>query len=153
MTKGNAMYERIEVALDGSEPATDALREALRLANQLRSRLRLIYVVDFGSLLLEGAEGVDIEAFEKVWYATGHQVLEQGAKMAQAAGIEVETALLEAEDQRVCDAIAQDAAAWHADLLVVGTHGRHGIGHLLLGSVAEGVARASSVPVLLVRHH
>jgi nucleotide-binding universal stress UspA family protein len=146
------MYERIEVAIDGSEAATDALREALRLANQLGSRLRLIYVVDFGSLLVEGAEGVDIEAFEKAWCARGQQVLEQGAKMAQAAGIEVETVLLEAEDQRVSDVIAADAASWHADLLVVGTRGRHGISRLLLGSVAEGVARASSMPVLLVRH-
>ena len=37
------------------------------------------------------------------------------------------------------------------DLIAMGTHGRRGVEHLLLGSVAEGVARRSGVPVLLIR--
>jgi nucleotide-binding universal stress UspA family protein len=55
--------------------------------------------------------------------------------------------------QRVSRVIVDDATRWHADLLVVGTHGRHGIEHLLLGSVAEGVARTAPGSVLLVRAH
>jgi nucleotide-binding universal stress UspA family protein len=47
--------------------------------------------------------------------------------------------------------IVDDAARWQADLVVVGTHGRHGIEHLLLGSVAEAVARTAPGAVLLVR--
>ncbi|HNH51533.1 MAG TPA: universal stress protein, partial [Nitrosomonas sp.] len=39
---------------------------------------------------------------------------------------------------------------WHADLIVIGTHGRSGFSRLMLGSVAEGVARLTSVPVLLI---
>jgi len=52
---------------------------------------------------------------------------------------------------RVSDAIVEEARRWGADLIVTGTHGRRGLDRLLLGSVAEGVARASPVSVLLVR--
>ncbi|MDA8255577.1 MAG: universal stress protein, partial [Betaproteobacteria bacterium] len=51
---------------------------------------------------------------------------------------------------RVADAIVADAREWGADLIVIGSHGRSGVRHLLLGSVAEGVARASTIPVLIV---
>jgi len=145
------MYQRIVVALDGSDTATRALQEALRLAREGHSQLRLIHVVDLGSLLVTGGEGIDLDRVESAWCVAGQRILEQGTALARAAGIDVETALLETDGQRVSDVIAADAAAWHADLLVVGTHGRHGISHLLLGSVAEGVARASTVPVLLIR--
>ncbi|HET9017181.1 MAG TPA: universal stress protein [Thermomicrobiaceae bacterium] len=145
------MYERIVVAIDGSDTATRALHEAVRLAQPGHARLRLVNVVDLGPLLISGAETIDLDRVEEAWCTTGRRILEAGAEVARAAGLDAETALLETDGQRVGDVIAADAASWKADLLVVGTHGRHGISHLLLGSVAEGVARAATVPVLLVR--
>jgi len=53
--------------------------------------------------------------------------------------------------ERVASVIDGDARQWGADLIVIGTHGRSGLSRLLLGSVAEGVARGTSVPVLLIR--
>ena len=144
------MYQRIMVAVDGSEPSKRALEEAVHLAGEMHSKLRLIYVVDFGSLLVTGAEGVDVEAFENAWCAAGHRVLNQGAEVARASGVEADTGLLESDGQSVSATVAAEAAGWHADLLVLGTHGRHGIGRAILGSVAEGVARDTNVPVLLV---
>ena len=47
--------------------------------------------------------------------------------------------------------IEHEAKRWQADLIVIGTHGRRGIRRLLLGSVAEGLTRVASKPVLLVR--
>ena len=47
--------------------------------------------------------------------------------------------------------IVGEAAAWPAELIVVGTHGRRGLSHLFIGSVAEGIVRISQVPVLLIR--
>ena len=67
------------------------------------------------------------------------------------SGIEVETKLVEDYNGRIGAVISKEAEQWLADLLVVGTHGRKGLGHLLLGSVAEGVMRTASMPVLLVR--
>jgi nucleotide-binding universal stress UspA family protein len=52
---------------------------------------------------------------------------------------------------RIADAIIQEAAKWSADLIVAGTHGRSGLSHLLVGSVAEGILRVSPVPILLIR--
>jgi nucleotide-binding universal stress UspA family protein len=51
----------------------------------------------------------------------------------------------------VYDVIEEEATRWPADLVVIGTHGRRGIRRLLLGSVAEGLTRISSRPILLVR--
>ena len=53
--------------------------------------------------------------------------------------------------KHVYDVIEEEAAQWPADLIVIGTHGRRGIRRLLLGSVAEGLTRISSKPILLVR--
>jgi nucleotide-binding universal stress UspA family protein len=52
---------------------------------------------------------------------------------------------------RIGHLIADEAARWHADVMVMGTHGWHGFSHLLLGSEAETAIRAASMPVLLVR--
>ncbi len=62
-----------------------------------------------------------------------------------------EASLIETAGRRVPGAIVEEARRWGADLIVVGTHGRRGLDRLLLGSVAEGVARMSPVSVLLVR--
>lgn len=59
--------------------------------------------------------------------------------------------MLEANGERIARVIDNEALAWGADLIVIGTHGRTGFNHLLFGSVAEGVVRGASVPVLLVR--
>ena len=65
-------------------------------------------------------------------------------------GIKTTTALLE-EGGRIPDVGVAESKHWSADLIVLGTHGHHRIEHLLLGSVAEGVVRTTSVPVLLIR--
>jgi nucleotide-binding universal stress UspA family protein len=52
---------------------------------------------------------------------------------------------------RIHDAIEEEAVRWPADLIVIGTHGRRGFRRLLLGSVAEGLIRVSTKPVLLIR--
>ncbi|HYL23144.1 MAG TPA: universal stress protein [Burkholderiales bacterium] len=53
--------------------------------------------------------------------------------------------------RHIPEVIVKEAERWPADLLVIGTHGRRGLNRFLLGSVADGVLRRSSVPVLLVR--
>jgi nucleotide-binding universal stress UspA family protein len=83
----------------------------------------------------------------------GEDALNDAAATARALGVNAETALLtvvEASD-RVYDAIEQEAERWPADLVVIGTHGRRGFRRLLLGSVAEGLIRVTTKPVLLVR--
>jgi nucleotide-binding universal stress UspA family protein len=54
--------------------------------------------------------------------------------------------------RRPAKLIVDDATKWKADLIVMGTHGRSGFDHLVFGSVAEGVMRTASAPVLLIRN-
>jgi nucleotide-binding universal stress UspA family protein len=73
------------------------------------------------------------------------------AAKAREAGVHAETALIKTEGRRVAAVIVEEAEGASSDLVIMGTHGRRGVEHLLLGSVAEGVVRRATVPVLLLR--
>jgi nucleotide-binding universal stress UspA family protein len=143
------MYDRILVAIDGSEASTRALDEAVRLAENQNARLRLVHVVDT-SCLYRGEEVERSVELEEAWRKTGQEVLDRGRALTRGSSITVETALHCTGSARVCETIVEDALKWAADLIVMGTHGRRGLNRLLLGSVAEGVTRMSSISVLLV---
>jgi nucleotide-binding universal stress UspA family protein len=146
------MYSRILVAIDGSPGAAHALQHAVGLAKGLSASLRIIHVVDIGLLPYGPELSIDIDALLDARYAAAEKILSTARDNVQAPGLEVETRLLDTATpvQHVAAAIAEAAASWPADLLVLGTHGRRGVERWLLGSVAEGVARRSTVPVLLV---
>jgi nucleotide-binding universal stress UspA family protein len=82
---------------------------------------------------------------------SGRKALGRGAARAATKGIQVERAQVQGRLRAVSDVILDEARRWHADLLVMGTHGRRGVKRLLLGSDAERVLREAPVPVLLVR--
>jgi len=149
------MYKRILVTVDGSTTSEHALRHAIGLAKGLSAALRVVHVVDMGVLPLGQELAIDIDAISKARRAAGEQVLKKARETCRAGGIEAELQLLETgtPTQRIAAAIADEADAWPADLVVAGTHGRTGVQRLLLGSVAEGIARVSPVPVLLIPLH
>jgi len=146
------MYSRILVAVDGSPHSAHALKHATDLAKGLSASLRIIHVVDIGLLPAEPELSIDFEALFAARYAAAEKTLAAARDSVQASGLEVEARLLDTltPTQHVAAAIAEAAANWPADLLVLGTHGRRGMERWLLGSVAEGVVRRSTVPVLLV---
>lgn len=146
------MYRRILVAVDSSPTSERALIEAIRLARDQHARLRIIHVIGdpYAYFAVDGTPPETIVTVEQEWRHTGQTILHRAAKMAGQEGVQPETALLE-EDERTSAAIVADAQQWRADLLVLGTHGRHGLGELLLGSVAEEVLRDAATPVLLLR--
>ncbi len=145
------MFRHILVAVDGSTTSDLALRESIQLATEQRSELRVVHVVDLATL--NWPETGDIAEVYESFRAAGRKVIEKADAAVRAAGVTAETKLLEIETlgHRVADGIAAEADAWPADLIVIGTHGRRGLNRLLLGSVAEGVARIASKPVLLIR--
>lgn len=145
------MFQHILVPVDGSGTSDLALQEATRLAKELRSQLRIVYVVDEVNVNLDSAYARDefVDSVRK----SGRDVLAKAEATVRAAGIRAETRLLEIETfgHHIADVIADDARRWPADLIVIGTHGRRGVNHLLLGSVAEKVVRVAATPVLLIR--
>jgi nucleotide-binding universal stress UspA family protein len=145
------MYQRILVPIDGSATAERALQEAIKLAAG-KAQLRLVYVIgEVYPLDAEGYAFIDYAALQEAVHQTGERTLAQAAEKVQRSGMSAETALLDVPGERVASVIDGEALNWTADLIVIGTHGRSGLSRLLLGSVAEGVARGASVPVLLVR--
>jgi nucleotide-binding universal stress UspA family protein len=145
------MYQRILVPIDGSVTSERALQEAIKLADG-NGKLRLVYVIEeIYPLDAEGYAYIDYAALQDAARKTGERTLAKAAEKAGQSGISTETALLEVPGERVAIIIDGDAQKWQADLIVIGTHGRSGLSRLLLGSVAEGVIRSATVPVLLIR--
>ena len=141
------MYDRILVPTDGSVGSLGVLDHALRLAEAHGATVHGLYVVNtasYASFSMETAwEGIGDMLRDE-----GEGALEAVRERAEAAGVPVETAMLEGSPSREIVRYAEDH---DCDLVVMGTHGRGGIDRLLLGSVAERVVRASEVPVLTVR--
>ena len=144
------MYQRILAAVDGSETSLLALQEALKLARESRARLRLVHVVD---TMPHGLAVADPEELRQACREEGQAILKAAVELAQEAGVKAETALLEAGWLHFSHAIVEEAKAWQADLIIMGTHGRTGLMRLVLGSVAQGVLHRTPGPVLLVRGH
>ena len=145
------MYQRILVPIDGSETSARALQEALKLGDSA-AQLRLVNVVEeVYALDAEGFAFIDYSVLQQAVRNSAERTLALAAEKVRQAGKRAETVLLETDGQRIASVIEGEAQRWQADLIVIGTHGRTGLSRLLLGSVAEGVVRVASVPVLLVR--
>jgi nucleotide-binding universal stress UspA family protein len=144
------MYKHVLVAVDGSDTSNMALREAIRLAKNHQSALRLLHVVDL-TMAYSVVEAPYVVEYQKALRAEGEKLLSHCSAPAHTEGIEFDTKVRVAFGEHVYDVIEDEAKQWSADLIVIGTHGRRGIRRLLLGSVAEGLIRISSKPVLLVR--
>lgn len=136
--------QRILFATDFSEPARQAQKYALTLAEKFGAELHALHVVPEIILpatdsyaawtLPEGGMKAQLEASSRQL----QQEFElQGAKRQVVMGFPVEEIMKYATDQNI-------------DLLVVGTHGHTGLAHLLMGSVAEKLVRLSTCPVLTV---
>lgn len=145
-------YKHILVAVDGSDTSNRAVEEAIRLAAEMQAELRIVHAVDEAALNWD-AGYADFGEIREAYRKSGEAILDRAATAAREAGLKADAKLLESDStgRRVSEIIAQEATAWPADLIVVGTHGRRGFSHLLLGSIAEGVVRVATKPVLLVR--
>jgi nucleotide-binding universal stress UspA family protein len=145
------MYQHILVAVDGSEVANRALTEAIQLAKEQKSKLRIIHVAEEYFVDYSGMN-IDFAQYEASVREYAQEILNNAQKIAQESQVNSETRLIELKTLgRIEEKVIEEIKNWPADLLVIGTHGRRGLNRLLLGSVAEGVIRVSPIPVLLVR--
>ncbi len=141
------MPEHILVPVDGSNRSTEALEYAIETFPE--ASISLYHVLesgrgDIGALAgMTGSlpdEDSDLER--------SAEVLEAARARAEELGTEVETARGRGRPDRLIVKRAEDG---DYDLIVIGSHGRDGIARVLMGSVAETVARRSPVPVLVYR--
>ena len=145
------MYQRILVPVDGTEVANRGLQEAIRLSKALGSELCIVHIVDDSALALNPETGIAAAPLVKDFAEGGKEILQNAKDLAAAQDVQAHGVLHENFTGRVADLIADEAKKWRAELIVMGTHGRGGWRHAVLGSDAEAVVHGSDIPVLLVR--
>ena len=133
---------------DFSEASRPALGEALALARRWDARIVLLHVIE--PIVQAYAWATDLAGGEIYVIEPEELQPEWDALIAQLdlKGVRWEQQTIKGE---VSTTVADVARSLSADLIVMGTHGRTGLTHALLGSVAEGVARAADTSVLTVR--
>ena len=154
------MYQKILVPIDGSMPSGRALDEAISLARLTQGQLQLFHVVDelsfamaagYGSASTGDAGGSYSGDLFEALQEGGKSILRLAEERVRAAGVACTSVLHDSFAGRLGDQVVQQAQAWSADLIVLGTHGRRGLERLFMGSDAELIVRMAPVPVLLVR--
>lgn len=147
--------DRILVPLDFSSCGPVTLAEALSFATAFRAGILLLHVAEpprglplAARIHPPGAPGPVTVA---EWLRNDAQRgLDALRAQARAAGVDAQVVV---ETGRVAEAIVAVAKREHVRMIVMGTHGRDGLAHAMLGSVAEQVLRAAEVPVVTIRTH
>jgi len=142
------LFKKILVPIDGSETSDKAMRMALDMTREALGTVRFINVIDDDRHLTSYEFSADLRTYA---HDNAKQLLQKAMDAASAMGVNAESHVVDKPRQRLGESVADEAADWGADLVVLGTHGRRGLGRMLLGSGAEQVIRLSPVPVLVVR--
>ena len=144
------MFTHILVPVDGSNASQQAVQKAAGLAKAFGSKLTLLNVIDVYPFVGIGAD----YAFGQAEYLTAatanaNQALGKAEAAVAQAGLACERKLV--EGHVVHQGIVDSVASLGCDLIVMGSHGRHGIDKLLLGSTTQRVLGHAKVPVLVVQ--
>ena len=138
---------------DFSSASRPAFRKAIDLAKALRGDLVLVHVLPFVVVPVMMAEGyipaATLDELQETARAVAQRHLNRLGAQAKQAGVRVSSRLVVGDP--VDDRIVRTAKAVHADMIVMGTHGRTGFRRFLLGSVAARVVATASCAVLTVR--
>jgi len=149
------MYSKILIATDGSELAAKGLTQGLDLARALGAAVTVITVSEPWIPVGADAMGYAVSDFsladeyEKAAEETGKDVLGDARARAATAGVACTTTYV--ARRYPADAILDHAEANGVDLIVMASHGRRGLGRLVLGSQTNEVLTRTKVPVLVVR--
>lgn len=154
------MYQRILVAVDNTDLSQQAFKKALSIAKAFKANLHIVHVLstlrveyqDTTSLAFSGSYYPDTlnDVMQEEWLSAkerGLNLLRSLQEEATQAAIQTEVTQ---QIGQVEEEITQLAQSWGADLIVIGSHGRKGLGEFLLGSVSNYVSHHVTCSVLLV---
>ncbi len=149
----HTLYHRILVPTDGSKLSGKAVDSAIDHAAALGSELLALYVVPvYPTSYFEGRPSLPIEEVaraERQWADEGQAVIDAVVLSARARGVKAAGVL--GRSDRVAETVLAIAAKNECDLIVMASHGRKGIGRVLLGSETQHVLSHSQLPVLVLR--
>lgn len=141
------MIQRILIPVDFSETSAAATEYGCELAARLGARVTLLNAFSAGIVATPDAVFAPTEEEVRVMTRAAKEHLQSIAAKLERDGLEIECAVVEGMSG---DAICQFAERTQPDLIVMGTHGRRGLSHALLGSVAEHLLRHAPCPVLTI---
>jgi universal stress protein A len=152
MNQGDAHmkpFGKILTALDFSENSDYAFDYALTLAKQFNAELTIMHVIN-EPVDLRGfyVPHISFEQLEKEIEEGAHKMMEKFCSERLAGFSTYQTVIVSGIPY---EEIIRKAEEIDASLIVVGTHGRTGLDHLIFGSTAERVVRSASCPVLTIR--
>ena len=144
--------DRILVAVDLHEQSDEVFRYAAMLARRFRASIELLHVIEdpfaLGAWATDGVDLYPPDLLDRL-SADAQRRLRDMKDVLAADGDEVQPVVLKGTPAKT---IVDRAAIGRFDLIVMGTHGRGGLAHALMGSVAERVVQTAQCPVLTVRH-
>jgi len=139
-------FEKILIAVEDSTHSLEAARAGIQLAQKVNAEIAVMCAINIGvtiaspEVIPTPIEVINVQREE------AHNVIEKVKAMYQG-NLPVHEFTPEGDPREEIVAVADE---WGAHIIVVGTHGRTGLTHLLMGSTAEYVVRHSKVPVLVV---
>jgi nucleotide-binding universal stress UspA family protein len=146
------MFKHILLGTDGSAASEHAAALAVSLARTHGAKLTALYVVDpYPYLGIGETNPMGFQAYMAAAQQHAAQAHSRVAELCSESEPKVPLQAKLAEDVAAARGIVETADQEHADLVVVGSHGRAGVARLVLGSVAAKVVAQSSVPVLVAR--
>ena len=137
--------KKILIAAEGGALTEMVVKHGVDFAKAINGEIGLVYVADATGFIGEGGYTTQnyIQDLHK-------EALDLFNKLKSEFNIQQSWTFI--EDGRPAAKIVETANEWKADYIVIGTHGRTGIAHLLMSSVAEHVIRHSNIPVLVITH-
>lgn len=149
------MYKHILISTDGSDVAQKGVDHGLSLAKSLGAKVTIITVTEPFPYTASAA-GIgwapgpnDVSLYEEGQQEFAEKLLAKAKQAADKLG--VSASILHVPDARPAEAIVEAAKSEGCSLIVMASHGRRGLGRLLLGSQTSEVLTYSPVPVLVVR--
>ncbi|KZN22835.1 hypothetical protein A4G99_17160 [Haladaptatus sp. R4] len=137
------MYDNVLVPTDGSDVSEKAVEHAIHQAKQDGGKLHVLHTVDADTL----PSSVSSISVDDEFKEMGEDIVEGVVKQAESEGVEAEGTVISGSS---AEQIVKYADEHDIDLIVMGTHGRTGIGRVISGSVTEHVVRSATVPVLVI---
>lgn len=139
-------FKKILIAVDTSAYSLHAAKKGFELAHQLKASIGLIQVIDRNKEVQSADLGITPDQSQSVLIKQAEENIRQLIVMYDGIG----KVLRFTPEGFPKEEIVNTAKEWGAELIVIGTHGRTGIAHLLVGSVAESVIKHSRIPVMVV---
>lgn len=136
------------VPVDFSDYADQALAYAIELAQSLRARITLVHVIHLTPLAMGDISATTLVPYLEDMERTAQEYIQAALERVRRAGLQGDSVLVQGIPFQ---AIIETARDHNVDLIVMGTHGRTGLTHVLMGSVAEKVVRLAPCPVLVTR--